>query len=205
MLSSRAFDLWADGYDKSVGLSDGDNSYPFAGYKQVLNRIYQKVMELQEAEVLDIGFGTGTLTSKLYSQGCRIYGIDFSERMIALSREKMPDAVLCQGDFTKGLPCELTERKYDFIVATYSLHHLTDEEKIPFIQRLLDLLKDGGRILIGDVAFWTRQELDACRLAAGDEWDEDEFYFVFEEMKEQFPGKAGFEKISYCAGILEFI
>lgn len=31
MLSSQGFDLWADGYDASVGLSDEENSYPFAG------------------------------------------------------------------------------------------------------------------------------------------------------------------------------
>ena len=36
MLDQKGFDLWADGYDRAVGLSDGDNSYPFAGYKEVL-------------------------------------------------------------------------------------------------------------------------------------------------------------------------
>lgn len=41
---------------------------------------------------------------------------------------------------------------YDFIIATYSLHHLTDDEKIQFIQLLKTLLKEGGCILIGDVA-----------------------------------------------------
>lgn len=36
MLTDRGFDLWADGYDKSVGVSDEEGSYPFAGYKQIL-------------------------------------------------------------------------------------------------------------------------------------------------------------------------
>lgn len=40
MLNSKGFDLWANGYDKSVGLSDEENSYPFAGYKSVLNNIF---------------------------------------------------------------------------------------------------------------------------------------------------------------------
>ena len=31
MLDSRGFDLWADGYDRSVDISDEDNTYPFAG------------------------------------------------------------------------------------------------------------------------------------------------------------------------------
>ena len=64
MLDQKGFDLWADGYDRAVGLSDGDNSYPFAGYKEVLGRIYRTVMEKPAAAVLDVGFGTGTLTSR---------------------------------------------------------------------------------------------------------------------------------------------
>ncbi len=30
MLSDKGVDLWADGYDKSVGMSDDDGTYPFA-------------------------------------------------------------------------------------------------------------------------------------------------------------------------------
>lgn len=45
MLSSKGFDLWADGYDLSVGLSDEADSYPFAGYRRVLGTIYASVME----------------------------------------------------------------------------------------------------------------------------------------------------------------
>ena len=39
MLNREGFDLWADGYDRSVGLSDEDGSYPFAGYRDILNAI----------------------------------------------------------------------------------------------------------------------------------------------------------------------
>ena len=44
MLDNKGFDLWADGYDQSVGLSDEDGTYPFAGYKQILNEIYNRVL-----------------------------------------------------------------------------------------------------------------------------------------------------------------
>ena len=100
MLDKKGFDLWADGYDVSVGLSDEKNTYPFAGYKTVLNSIYRAVLAKPKATVLDIGFGTGTLTAKLYEQGCTIYGQDFSARMIELAAAKMPGAHLYQGDFT---------------------------------------------------------------------------------------------------------
>lgn len=170
MLDQKGFDLWADGYDKTVGLSDEENSYPFAGYKEILARIYQIVMEKGASAVLDIGFGTGTLTRKLYEQGCEVWGQDFSDRMIQLAGAKMPDAHLFQGDFSQGLAEPLLQNSYDFIIATYSLHHLTDERKITFIQSLTDLLKPDGLILIGDVAFASRADLVSCQEKAGEEW-----------------------------------
>ena len=201
MLNSKGFDLWAGEYDKSVGLSDACDTFPFAGYKAILTEIYNKVLSCPGKSVLDIGFGTGTLTSKLYEQGCCISGQDFSGKMIELAQKKMPKAKLYQGDFSRGLVKDLKQLKYDAIIATYSLHHLTDEQKISFLAELLPLLNEEGCIYIGDVAFATREELEKCKLQAGDEWDETEIYFVFDELKEFLP-KLVFEPMSYCAGIL---
>ena len=201
MLDNKGFDLWADGYDAAVGLSDEADAYPFAGYKAVLNSIYRTVLAKPGAAVLDIGFGTGALTARLYEQGCAVYGQDFSPRMIELAAAKMPDAHLYPGDFAQGLAEPLRRRTYDFIIATYSLHHLTDRQKIAFLQDLRDRLNEGGRILIGDVAFETRADMDRCREAAGDEWDDEESYFVADELKRAFPALS-FERISHCAGVL---
>lgn len=201
MLNENGFNLWADGYDKSVGLSDEDGTYPFAGYKNLLNEIYNRVLSASGKTVLDIGFGTGTLTARLYEQGCSIFGQDFSERMIELAQDKMPEAKLYQGDFASGLAEPLKRQKYDAIIATYSLHHLTDAQKTGFLEGLLPLLNEGGHIYVGDVAFKTRAELEACGAQAGDEWDDDEIYFVFDELKKAFP-QMEFERFSFCAGLL---
>lgn len=200
VLDNTGFNLWADGYDRSVGLSDENNTYPFAGYKLVLNSIYNDVLSYAGKTVLDIGFGTAVLTSKLYEKGCAVYGQDFSTRMIELAQEKMPDAKLYQGDFTKGLTEELKKNKYDAIIATYSLHHLTDDGKAAFLKELLPLLNDGGAVYIGDVAFETRAQLRQCKQAAGEGWDEDEIYFVYDELKEKLPNLE-FKKMSHCAGV----
>ncbi|MBR1821386.1 MAG: class I SAM-dependent methyltransferase [Clostridia bacterium] len=201
MLGNTGFDLWADGYDVSVGLSDENDSYPFAGYKRVLGSIYEMVMARGKPTVLDLGFGTATLTARLYEQGCEIWGQDFSDRMIALAREKMPKAHLFKGDFNEGLRAELKLEHYDFIVATYALHHLDDAQKVAFIKTLLPLLKKDGAILMGDVAFPNREEHERCRAIAGEEWDDEEFYFVYDELHRHFP-QMTFERISHCAGVL---
>lgn len=201
MLDNRGFDLWADGYDLAVGLSDEENTYPFAGYKEILGSIFQTIMEKPGAVVLDVGFGTGTLTTKLFENGCTVYGQDFSKRMIELASEKMPDAHLYQGDFSQGLVEALQSRSYDFIVATYSLHHLTDDQKVRFLQSLLERLNEDGKILIGDVAFRSRTDLEQCQREVGEEWDDEEIYFVIDEMRQSFPNLI-YQPVSYCAGIL---
>ena len=201
MLNNKGFDLWADDYDKSVGLSDEDGTYPFAGYRTILNAIYNRVLSASSKNVLDIGFGTGTLTSKLYDRGCMIYGQDFSDRMIELAQAKMPNAKLFQGDFSNGLVEPLLQQKYDAIIATYSLHHLTDLQKVAFLKSLLKLLKEGGCIYIGDVAFESRIALQKCMEEVGDEWDDDEIYFVYDELRLHFP-TIQFEQMSNCAGLI---
>lgn len=201
MLDNKGFDLWADGYERSVDISDEDNTYPFAGYKKVLARIYESIREGQGIHVLDIGFGTGVLSCKLYENGYDITGIDFSERMIQIAQEKMPSARLIQHDFTNGLPVELADCKFDDIICTYAIHHLDDKAKSAFLKELQTHLNPTGRIYIGDVAFATRDELNKCRESCGDEWDEDEFYISAEEIAREIDGTQ-FEKVSYCAGIL---
>ena len=201
MLDSKGFDLWADGYDRSVDISDEDNTYPFAGYKKVLAGIYEAIRKGQGKRMLDIGFGTGVLAGKLYENGYDITGIDFSERMIKIAQEKMPSARLIQHDFSNGLPGELVNSKFNAIICTYAIHHLDDVAKIEFLKELKAHLFPGGRIYIGDVAFGTREELNDCRENCGDEWDEDEFYLVAEEISKEIAG-VRFEKVSHCAGIL---
>ena len=201
MLDNKGFDLWADGYDKSVGVSEEENTYPFAGDKKILGMIYKTIMEKPAPVVLDIGFGTGTLTRKLYENGCTIYGQDFSSRMIELALEKMPNAHLYKGDFTQGLVEPLKQEHYDFIVATYSIHHLTDIQKVDFLKELLKHLNNGGKILIGDVAFETRDEWRKCKEESGEKWDSSEIYCIAEELRTAFPNLR-FEKVTFCSGVL---
>jgi putative AdoMet-dependent methyltransferase len=204
MRDQAGFDLWAGEYDKYVGLSEAADTYPFAGYREVLGDIYNEIMSVKGARVLDLGFGTGTLTNKLYEGGCEVFGQDFSEKMIELAQKKMPEAFLLQGDFYQGIVPELKEQTYDFIVGTYSMHHLTDEDKVHFFKEALSLLKPGGKFLIGDVCFETEEDLKQASERAGDEWDSDEYYIVCERLRRDFPNLT-FEKKSFCAGIITLL
>lgn len=204
MLSKQGFDLWANNYDQTVQFSEESDLYPFAGYKEILNLIFNDAMQNDSSRVLDIGFGTGVLAAKLYENGHQIDGIDFSAEMIAIAQEKMPEANLIEWDISNGLPAAVKESSYDSIISTYALHHLTDEEKVVFIQELLPFLTDKGKIYIGDIAFQTRAQLEKCQLDSIDYWDGDEFYFVFEEIYEAVKDFCicEFQPVSHCGGVV---
>lgn len=206
VLNSNGFDLWANGYDQAVGLSDEKQAYPFAGYKDMMNALYGGVMARCPASVLDIGLGTGTLATKLYEAGNTITGIDFSPQMLSLAKAKMPQARLIQHDFTKGLPETLAGETFDFIISTYAMHHLTDPEKVAFFPTLLSHLNQKGVLFIGDIAFQTRAQLEACKATAGDAWDGDECYPVYDELSASLAGvcQMAFHPFSHCAGVLGF-
>ena len=205
MLDYHEFDLWAGGYDNEVRISDEQNDFPFAGYRKMMSIIYNTVMRKKPAKVLDIGIGTGMLAKSLYEEGNEITGIDFSDEMLKKSKAKMPNAILIQCDFSKGLPSELNNRKYDFIISTYALHHLPDIMKLDFIRTLLRCLDEEGVIIIGDVGFPCWGDLEKSKKANPDEWDDDEYFFVFTELITRLCHHCilTYHQLSHCAGILE--
>ena len=65
----------------------------------------------------------------------------------------------------------------------------------------MERLNDDGQILIGDIAFETREELENFRQTVGDDWDQEEIYFVIDEMKREFP-QLKFYRFSCCGGMI---
>jgi 2-polyprenyl-3-methyl-5-hydroxy-6-metoxy-1,4-benzoquinol methylase len=205
MLGKQGFNEWAAEYDETVRNSDRDGSYPFAGYGDVLTDVFNTINDKQQAEVLDIGFGTGALSAALYDKGHRIAGIDFSSEMIERAAKKMPEAELMDWDMADGLPPIFDGRLFDCIISTYALHHLYDAEKWRFLQHLLKQLAPGGVLVIGDIAFRTRQDREACRSAYAKVWDGDEEYTVFEELEAALSGIADceFTAHSHCGAVIK--
>lgn len=70
------------------------------------------------------------------------------------------------------------------IVSSYALHHLTDTEKVELVNVLKSKLTEKGKIIIADVAFAIKEAFNECRRKAGEPWDEDEHYIIFEDFKD---------------------
>jgi len=85
------------------------------------------------------------------------------------------------------------------------LHHLTDDEKVSFILSALKHLNEKGKLIIGDVSFQHQSDLVHCQTTVGDEWDDEEYYFVFDELEATLKNHCClvYYQISHCAGIME--
>jgi ubiquinone/menaquinone biosynthesis C-methylase UbiE len=110
--------------------------------------------------VLEVGGGEGELAERIADElGAEVVGIDQSERMVELQREKGIDART--GD-VQELP--FADGEFDVAVAAWMLYHVPDLERA--LAELERVLKPGGRLVAVTNAVEHLQELwDLARRA----------------------------------------
>ncbi|PYZ97785.1 SAM-dependent methyltransferase [Alteribacter lacisalsi] len=140
------FDRWAESYDDTVHGVDDEYKEVFSNY----NAILQAVANSSVGNVVEFGVGTGNLTSELKARGVSITGIEPSEKMRDIAREKHPDVTIHEGDF---LSFPDFENGVDTFVSTYAFHHLTDEEKKTAANLYFRTLNRGGKVVFADTMF----------------------------------------------------
>lgn len=93
---------------------------------------------------LDVGCGcSGRFVDVLRGHGFKVEGVDVSERMIALAKQRNPDITFHHADI-----CQWTlPRKYDLITAWDSIWHVKLEAQQRVLQKLCDGLNDGGVLI----------------------------------------------------------
>jgi ubiquinone/menaquinone biosynthesis C-methylase UbiE len=102
-----------------------------------------------QARILDVGCGSGANLARLRRLGlpfASYTGVDFSLSMLALARRRFGDpagVTFRQGDATA---LEDTGERYDVIVSTYLLDHLS--EPAAFVDGVQRFLAPGGRLLV---------------------------------------------------------
>lgn len=205
------FDSWAENYDKSVADDSDDELHLFEKYDYMLDVISDKVKTDNLKRVLDIGCGTGNLYGKLKSF-TDYTGIDQSIDMLMEFRKKFNDATLMQGNF---LDKELFENEFDAVLSTYAFHHLNSHEKEEALNIMLRYLRDGGKIIIGDLMFLNEKERNKKREefinnGREDLWEivNDEYYTDIESIEKtakKFGCKTSHVHIGNFTWILEII
>ena len=142
--------LWSTTYN--IDIEASNNTFPFGGYDIVKAVIDDLVIEKHNTTVLDLGIGTGIISSILYDKGANIYGVDFSEEMLNQCKTAMNDAVLINCDLSKGL-ADLELPKFSYVLSTYVFHHFDDTVKMNLIKDALAHLNETGTFILSDICF----------------------------------------------------
>ena len=105
----------------------------------------------ENASVLDLGCGTGLELEAYFGVNptAKITGIDLTEAMLNALKDKFPDksiTTICGSYF--DVP--FGEEVFDGAVSVESLHHFSEEEKLPLYKKLRKALKPGGIFVLTD-------------------------------------------------------
>ena len=100
--------------------------------------------------VLDICCGTGDI-SVLFQKYCpntEVTGIDFSEEMLSIAKEKAPNINFIQGNISQKESIDM-ERKFDICFISFGLRNLPNIDT--FLENAKQYIKDGGILAILDL------------------------------------------------------
>lgn len=129
-----------------------------------LVRAHCMSIKSRHRHILDIGCGPGRLTFSLAHQYSTVIGldisggfIDYANRYLVANESRLPGYVhFHKMDFTKDeLPkpegsMESNKHLYEVLVAQGVLHHMHGNDRIAFIKRCHEVLRDDGILIVGD-------------------------------------------------------
>jgi ubiquinone/menaquinone biosynthesis C-methylase UbiE len=152
------FSAWAATYDRTVAKEV--EQYSGMPYTEMLRRVVEAANVAPNAQVLDVGTGTGTLAlaiAERLTEG-RVVGIDPTEAMLNRAREHARQAGLAgriefRAASVEALP--FADASFDAIVSSIALHHTTVRKAVPEMVRVL---KPGGRLAVADMSRNVRWE-----------------------------------------------
>lgn len=116
--------------------------------------------------ILDVGAGTGSLLIMLAERGCRarLIGVDRDRGMLQLAQRKANRSTPAIS-WAEGSACDLPFRsdRFDRILTTWMLHHLTTAEKRLAFGEMFRVLRPGGELHFAD---WGPPHTRLMRVAA---------------------------------------
>jgi putative AdoMet-dependent methyltransferase len=176
-------DADAPAYDADVT----DEADPVrAGYAALLAWVARTAAIEATHRVLELGAGTGNLTTLLRSAE-RIVAVDISLEMLALAQHKIVGPVTwVHNDLLAFFDTPTTP--FDRVVSTYAIHHLVADEKRELFARIRNCLSAGGRAVFGDLMFESAHARQRAQHAYRDGgWSDvaaaidDEFFWLLDE------------------------
>jgi SAM-dependent methyltransferase len=98
----------------------------------------------RNAKVLDIGCGgSGRIIDEVLKNNFEILGIDVSAEMIRIAKEKYPNIIFINADFSEWI----TSEYFDLIIAWDSVFHSPKHLQKNIVEKMCGLLNKGGILL----------------------------------------------------------
>ena len=98
--------------------------------------------------VLELGCGTGGITSLLASRGAQITSVDWSEPMLKIARGRAPSARFVRSELTEYQP----RGEFDVVLLAFVLHELPREERARALAMAGRAVATTGRLAVIDHA-----------------------------------------------------
>lgn len=112
-------------------------------YHKRLCEEIEKLLPTDGSPILDVGCGNGALTNQLIAKGYCMYGIDASEKGIAIANQKNPGRFFVNDVVAGTLPNNLQDIPFRTIISTEVIEHLYNPKSyVKFIRNILK--KNGG-------------------------------------------------------------
>ena len=142
------------------------------------------------ASVLDIGCGAGHKSMYLSQHGLQVTGADFSEEMIRIAREQVPNAEFKVLDLYE---VDTVDKMFDCVFAQAVLLHIPKKNIAAILQKIKNLLKEGGLFYfaVKEQREGTSDERVVVESDYGYEYERFFSYFSIPEL-EKFLSDAGF-------------
>jgi ubiquinone/menaquinone biosynthesis C-methylase UbiE len=141
-------------WDKRVGQWH-DHVISAAAFGKVLDRILDLSQPQPSDVCVDLGAGTGFVTTALAPLVASVHAVDISPAMTEALAERAADAGLANvsTEVTDLKDFRLPPSYADLIISSYALHHLADADKRALTARAAQWLCPGGRLVIADMMF----------------------------------------------------
>jgi len=114
---------------------------------------FLKNLVKENQKVLDIGCGNGRF-SELFSDSVKYIGVDISEKMLAIAKERYPRRKFILFD---GLNLPFADESFDLVICIAVFHHLPSEElRQVFLKEIKRVLKKEGKLVLTVWYLWKK-------------------------------------------------
>jgi ubiquinone/menaquinone biosynthesis C-methylase UbiE len=126
-----------------------------AGFEKVLDRLLDASGPRPTDACVDLGAGTGFVTTALAPMVGSVLAVDISPAMAASLGERAAQAGLgnVRTQVADLRELRLPPASADLVVSSYALHHLRDPDKRALAAEAARWLRPGGRIVVADMMF----------------------------------------------------